>query len=364
MPDIHGAQIYAFYLFDVAETVNLAAIPPLIGGPTVAARLAPKSPTPAYVQYQKPPLSFEGDLIGVTDIAGFRPRFRFYDYGVISLALSRPFSGPWSGLVALGQELIENDELGRLAEDACRAVVARLAPALTGPKQEFLSEDYLVFAVHQLEKRLPAVDVVIAHGKEIAAMLRGERHPLSAQETRNMLKHRISYLADDLVIVTWNAALVYDTPAGAASALEILEFANSQLLEFRYYDQLLDGQLASIYTVLQRPRWYDQWIGSRYRRAARQVHSLFIDVNELTDRTENALKFIGDIYAARLFGLVAGRLGLDTWKANVQSKLKTLDDIYGFTVEQSSISRGQFLELIVVLILVLELVLLLLGVMK
>ena len=156
---------------------------------------------------------------------------------------------------------------------------------------------------------------------------------------------------------------MHDTPGRRRLGAQILEFANSQLLEFRYYDDLLDGQLASIYSTLQ-PRWYDQWIGSRYTRAARQVHSLFIDVNELTDRTENALKFIGDIYAARLFGLVAGRLGLDTWKANVQGKLKTLDDIYDSTVEQSSMSRGQFMELTIVLILVLELVLLLLGVMQ
>ena len=45
-------------------------------------------------------------------------------------------------------------------------------------------------------------------------------------------------------------------------------------------------------------------------------------------------------------------------------KLRTLDDIYRFTVEQSSMSRGQFMELTIVLILVLELVLLLLGVMQ
>jgi hypothetical protein len=91
---------------------------------------------------------------------------------------------------------------------------------------------------------------------------------------------------------------------------------------------------------------------------------LFIDVNELTDRTENAIKFIGDIYAVRLFALVADRLGLERWKANVQEKLKTLDDIYRFAVEQTSMSRGQFLELTVVLILLLELVLLFLGVTK
>jgi hypothetical protein len=166
------------------------------------------------------------------------------------------------------------------------------------------------------------------------------------------------------VIATWNAAFVYDTPAGAQAALEILEFANSQLLEFRYYDQRLDAELASIYARLQRPRRYEQWIGSHYRRAARQVHSLFIDVNELTDRTENTLKFIGDIYAARLFGIVATRLGLGIWKANVKEKLQTLDDIYRFAVEQSAISRGHFLEVAVVLILVIELGMILAGIMK
>jgi hypothetical protein len=108
----------------------------------------------------------------------------------------------------------------------------------------------------------------------------------------------------------------------------------------------------------------DQWLGSRYARAAREVHSLFIDVNELTDQTENTLKFIGDLYAVRLFGLVADRLGLANWIADVEGKLKTLDDIYRFAVEQSAMSRGQFLELMVVLILILELLLILMGVMK
>src|SRR5712672_289331 len=152
------------------------------------------------------------------------------------------------------------------------------------------------------------------------------------------------------VIPTWNAAFIYDTPVGAQAALEILEFANSQLLEFRAYDELLDDRLTAIYANLQHPKWYDKWVGSRYARAARQVHALFIDVNELTDRTENTLKFVGDIYAARLFALAAGRLALQTWKGNVQEKLKTLDDVYRFAVEQSSISRGQLMELAVILI--------------
>src|SRR5207302_2572356 len=209
-----------------------------------------------------------------------------------------------------------------------------------------------------------AAALVEMHGRLIAAMLRGERQRLSEQEEATILRHAISYLTNDLVIPTWNAAFVYDTPGGAQAALEILEFANSQLLEFRYYDELLDDQLASIYARLQQPQWFVSWIGARYAGAARQVHSLFIDVNELTDRTENALKFVGDIYAARLFALVGDRLGLNRWKGNVQEKLETLDDIYRFAVEQSAMARGQFLELTVIVILVLELVLILMGVMK
>jgi hypothetical protein len=364
MPPIRDAHLFAFYLFDVAERIDLASIPSLIAGPAVAARLAPKPATPAYVQYDKPPLSFDGEAVGVAEIDSFRVRVRVYDYGVISLGLSQGFAGTWPEIVSLGQTLIESDDLEQRAEQAVRTIAERLKPALVGYRDRFLSEDYLVYAINELDQPLPADDLLARHGGDIAAMLRGERQALSEQERTKILRHRISYLVDDLVVPTWNAALVYDTPAGTQAALEILEFANSQLLEFRYYDTLLDDQLASIYSRMQRPRWFEQWIGSRYSRTARQVNALFIDVNELTDRTENALKFIGDIYAARMFGLVADRLGLETWKANVQEKLETLDDIARFALEQSSVARGQFLEITIVLILILELVLVFMGVMR
>jgi hypothetical protein len=61
--------------------------------------------------------------------------------------------------------------------------------------------------------------------------------------------------------------------------------------------------------------------------------------------------------------LVGARLGLSRWKASVEDKLETLDDIYHFAVEQLAISRGQFLELTIILILVLERVLFFLGIM-
>jgi hypothetical protein len=104
-------------------------------------------------------------------------------------------------------------------------------------------------------------------------------------------------------------------------------------------------------------------VGGRFGRAATRLHSLFIEVNEITDRTENALKVVGDVYAARLVQLVGIRLGLDGWKQAVQEKLKTLDDIYRFTVEQVNMTRGHILELTIVLILLFELWLFFQGIM-
>ena len=355
-----SGHITAFFLFDVADAIDLGALQQQLGG-GVAARLAPKPTTPPYVQYRQPPIAIDGQALDMPESEGFAVRFKAFDYGVISVALSRRFSGTWEQWLAAGLACHENPALPRDAERLAKVVVDRIVTTITKPRPEFLAEDYLVFTVTQLDAATASDALVAARGAIIAQLLRGERSPLSAEERDEVLRHRISYFADDIVIPTWSSAFVRDTESGAQAALEILEFANSQLLEFRYYDQLLDAELERIYPQLQREGWLYNWFARRYSRAVRQVHSLFIDVNELTDRTENALKIVGEVYAARLFALAAARLGLNQWKASVQEKLRTLADIYRFAVEQTSMARGELLEIIVVLILVLELVLLLAG---
>ena len=363
MPAIQSGLVAAFYLFDVAEAIDLAAVPALMPAQTSVARLAPKPATPAYLQYQAPPLLIDGEALHAPELDGFRVRVKLFEYGVVSFALTRPFSGSWAELGEVGQRLLGTGSLDKQAEQLCGQVVDRLRPALDHARGTVLTEDYVVFGAHALDERLGADALLATHGDDVARLLRGERDVLSTQERDEVLRHRISYLADDLVVPTWNAAFVYDTEAGTQAALEIFEFANSQLLEFRYYDTRLDSELKRIYQDLQRPRWSDAF-GRRYISAATQLHALFIEVNELTDRTENALKLVGDVYAARLYGLVGARLGLAQWKQNVADKLKTLDDIYRFSVEQTQMTRGHFLELTIIAILVLELVLFFMGIMK
>jgi hypothetical protein len=364
MSHITAGSVHAFFLFDVAEAIDLAALRVQLGARAGVAQLHDKAPGPPRVRYIQPPVIVDGEAVGVASLGAFRVRVKFYDYGVISLMLSQPFAGSWSDLVRLGQDLIESEPLEAEAAAASARIVEFSRASLSGLRSSFLSEDYLTFAVSGLSRSATADAVIEEHGVEIAQLLRGERQPLSAQERDEVLRHRLSYLTDDLVVPAYNAAFVLDPDPAALASLEILEFVNSQLLEFRYHDEVLESELTSIYGVLQQPRWIDRWFGRRHTRAARRVHSLFVDVNELTDRMENAVKLVGDLYSARLFNLAAARVGLDAWKHNVQDKLKTLDDIYRFAIEQTSMSQANLLELVIVLILVIELGLFLAGIMK
>jgi hypothetical protein len=313
------------------------------------------------VQYDKPPVSFDGSAIGVPELDGFQVRLRAYDYGVVSIALSRGFAGDWRELVGLGQTLVENAELEQRAEDVVRQLVqGRLRSALLGARESFLSEDYLVYVVHELERPQTATALLATHGEAIAAMLRGERQRLSEQETTKILRHRISYLADDLFIPTWNAAFVYDTPAAPRRRSRSSSSRTRSSSSSATTTKLLDRELASIYALLQHPKWYDEWVGSRYRApraSARALHR-----RQRADRSHRKHAQVHRRHL-RLAALRARRQPARPrhLEANVHEKLKTLDDVYRFAVELSTISRGQFMELAIVLILVLELVLFFVG---
>ena len=147
MPAITSATITAFYLFDVAEQIDLTALRAAIGGGAINARLTTKSAAPSYLQYATPPVVVEGDALDIADVDGFKLRVKFFDYGVLSLALSRPFSGEWEALLGLSQIYIENAELERRAEKIARRISERFAAVMTTGRATFLTEDYLVVAV-------------------------------------------------------------------------------------------------------------------------------------------------------------------------------------------------------------------------
>jgi hypothetical protein len=133
----------------------------------------------------------------------------------------------------------------------------------------------------------------------------------------------------------------------------LLEYANSQLLEFRHYDELLTGVLAEVYDLFATKRGrFARW---RLARRARELHRVLLDIGELTEHADNAIKFLSDMFAARLYRLAAAKVGVPDYKNLVAGKLKTAEELHQDMTEQFNESRAFFLEVVVVLILLIEL---------
>ena len=233
---------------------------------------------------------------------------------------------------------------------------ARISAAMVHPYDYQLDEDYHLIQIQPLtdgDGALSAAELIARYGRSIAQIVRGETTPLSDDETAEILSSRLSYFPNDLLVVGWSAALVYDTAEGAGPTIQLLAYANSQLLEFRHYDELLTQILGRAYALLeQKMGFFARW---RLAKSARNLHTTLLDVAELTERADNAIKFLSDMFAARLYKLAAAKVGVPDYKEPVSRKVKTAEDLYNYMVDQFNQSRAFFLEFTVVLILLIEL---------
>ncbi|MBV8833506.1 MAG: hypothetical protein JO108_30275, partial [Acidobacteriaceae bacterium] len=158
----------------------------------------------------------------------------------------------------------------------------------------------------------------------------------------------------DLVVLGWVAAFVYDSPAMTSPVIELLEYANSQLLEFRYYDDLLTRVLADVYKRLDVSRG----LTARWRLAsdAERLNTIRLDCQELTERTDNAIKFLSDMFYARVYRLASSRIGVTDYRDLVTEKLNTARDLYDSMVNEFHQARAFLLEVLVIIILIVEII--------
>src|SRR5260221_12947065 len=191
-------------------------------------------------------------------------------------------------------------------------------------------------------------------GQQISQVVRGENAVLSEGERGEVLQSAMSYYPNDLAVLGWNAAFVYDSTAGSETTMQLLEYANSQLLEFRHYDELLTRELKSVYDFMDNGSGI--WARWRTARRASRLHTVLLDVDELTERADNAIKFLSDMFSARLYKVAASKIGVTDYKNLVNQKVHTAEELYRFMVEQFHQSRAFVLELMVVIILIIDLV--------
>lgn len=199
---------------------------------------------------------------------------------------------------------------------------------------------------------------------DLVPLLSGEQRRLSDGARRDLLRNAFSYYEDDLVVLTWDRAFIYE-PRRETDVADVIEVANAQLLELRYYDELLDDELPRMYELVKAERSARRLpqflVTHRYAGLARRLHSLVAEVIEVTEQVDNALQVTEDVYLARVYGAALEQFRVPSVAAAVDRKLAIIRDTYTALYDEASGARGALMEAAIVLLIVFEIVLALIG---
>jgi hypothetical protein len=338
--------------FDVCEEINLDALRDIFGARRQEASF--KHPAPGYVRFERAPVVEPVEPLMLESGERLDVQIKYYDYGVLSVVFELPFSGDWDTLVRLASRWVWDTDFTSFAQKIVKQKIERARPALVKLYDSWLHEDYFVFHVRDIAGNPSAAELLSTQGGRIAQIVRGENCPLSDGEQQEIMQSRISYYPNDLAVISWNGAFLYDSAAGAETVIQLLEYANSQLLEFRHYDELLTRELKSVYDFMDKGSGI--WARWRTARRASRLHTVLLDVDELTERADNAIKFLSDMFSARLYKVAASKIGVTDYKNLVNQKVHTAEELYRFMVDQFHQSRAFVLELMVVIILIIDLI--------
>lgn len=348
-PQIQSGWCYVNFAYDAARSINLEAADRRIHETTKRPTIAHKRRTPSYFEYQPPPLhlSQDGETLGIGRFAT-RPGvdLMIYDFGAIAVVYTLPIAGPFEDLLRLSEELYDNETL--LADSRLRTdqILKVIGDAATQPHPSPFIEDYVIFHIQSFAQPTDPRRLCIDHARAIAQVLRAERQALSDQEVEDALAMRVSYSAEDMTIVDWNAALLLDREGEDIRA--VLEFANVELLEMRYVDQKLDRALDQAYETLTRHSWGLARIFKSYGADLRSLAELQVDNAALFEGVNNTLKLLGDQFLARVYRMVNRRFHLDEWDESILRKLETLESIYEKISDQASTRRMEVLEWVII----------------
>jgi hypothetical protein len=342
--------------FDIGYEIDLERARTLL--PVESGPLARRRRTPESIRYRPAPLRTALDAAGVALPGGAatvqtpRAELTFFDFGAISLVVQFPVRMSPDELLALAGALAEPAGLIAEARRLVAPWVERVRPAVAGFEPSEIGEEFVVFQMGDAR-----ADWLAGHAGWIAGLVRLEPGPLSRAEVAEATRLSLSYTPDDLVTLDWAAAFVADRDC--ADTLQVIEFANVQLLEFRHIDDRLDDRLEAAYRLIRpgRRRRFPTTFWRTHADAVRSVRELEIEATSLFERADNALKLIGDQYLSRVYEMASSRFHLRDWQQSIRRKLDTVGDVYDLLVQQAGGHRMEVLEIIVVVLIALEIVL-------
>lgn len=365
LADIQAGTLTLYQLYDIGDEIDLNLAETCLAEPTARRQTPVRVRQSESIQIAQPPVRVELGGVSIA-LAGISLtgalRASIYNLGAVAFAIEFDLPQPtsWATVADLlwaaqqPPQTLEHRFLSAVEE-----LEKVLQPSVARPNRAAIVEDYSILVVQRLVGDV-SVAAVAEHPLVWAALL-GEHRQLSLDAAG--LVTSMSYYPDDLALLSWNGALLIEPePLAAATAADLIEFANVELLLMRTYDADLDAELPRMYRRIPRvQRRFQLPLVGRYSQLVHDVQRLVAEITEVTERVDNALKVTDDVYWNRLYTAILNVLRVDVWRAGVEYKLTLLRETYAMLHNEADAERASALEWTIVLLILVEIVMALLG---
>ncbi len=365
LPEIASGTLYAFRLFEVAESIDITAL----------SRLE----LPASISVRPGRLTFIGQLRNLLSVVALGSRdieiepgrwiqadcnVLLFGFGVAATCFQFPMSSKTS---AAAESTTHPSELANWVASinqsvaltvAGREVVDRLLgllrPVIDRPLNDQNHETYTIASVQRFAEPC-SIDQVLS-SPDVVRILLGEIPGFVPAPSfhAQMVGHHYRYGCDDICIVDWDAAFIVD-PKPNEDLVNLLALALTQLLEFQRFDMQLERELNTLYDWTNER--VDRWpFVSRARRRVDVVNRLLIDIGEFVDRSENAFKITEDVYYARVYRGAIERFQVPVWRSSVLARQRAVSEIARTLYDRAQLGVAHSLELIIIALITFEIV--------
>jgi hypothetical protein len=351
--------IYAYRIFDIGHEVDLKAAQHNLNSAANSDSFGFKRSLKSVVIEEKP-LSFLLENINFefedhtyeTKVVS-----KLWSFGALSICFQISIDKPLSEkqLLDLSIYLNNNDFLDTLAKEKVLDLMGEIKSSIKKPDLWSQSEEYVIFIdTMSLEKQTPEKVDKLIQGEFLYKLLSFEKTDnLSQQMKAPIVQNTIQYSNNDLIAIDWDSSYVI-SQNDSQDICDVIEFANIQLLELRYFDNLLDKEINNLFKeiMLTSPGVFNQ----TYQRLNRDATRLYLETLEVVERVENSLKVIGDIYYARVYRSALLRLKINDWRATIDRKLKSILDVCEMNKAEIEGKRSLVLEMIIIVLIAIEVI--------
>lgn len=280
---------------------------------------------------------------------------KVWSFGAISICLRFDFSDKISidKLKDLSIFLEENDDIHGLTIDLTMKLIRDIGGAVkksNTPWEQY--EDYIIFQAEPGLLSATELNQISQNEKLYELILLDKESP--SEQTKAQIKNNIfQYGKNDVAVLDWNSAFIL-SEGDAQDIADVIEFSLCQLLELRYYDDLLDKKLNILYKSIQQSE--PGIFTTSYSKLSKDAALIYIEISEVIEKIENSLKVIGDFYFAKIYRTSLDRFRFLDWKQSVDQKLKSLADVSVLFQGQVNEKKNQLMEFIIILLITIEVI--------